>query len=527
MLIQNKYKTLALLIVPFLLAVVDFFFLKAAFPLHSGSPGYDQDPAYAYLFNGLLILEGYPPYHIDHPGTPLQLLFAVTIFIRWGLTRVFGDSVLDIVDSVVNNPEAYLHDMAVVLLVLNLVALTIFGRRIARSTGKIYLGMLCQLSLLSFTIMAPKATYPAPEALLIFCSLILLGQLAPRIFAGTASSKTDPIVSGKLVGAAIALSLATKITFLPMALLLVLVPKGIERRAAFIASVLMFLLLTAPALPNIGRFLIWVTGLISNSGIHGGGEGGVVDITKIPGNLYNLFLWFPLFVTALTLAAISVTKLIITKSSLCVQGPIVLILVSVIQTLLVLKHPGAHYMVAVLPISLVLSAWLAVFITPKISLIKSLSAGLICIMVLHSVLATIKGVKTIADQRADMATAMVKVDEVLSLYPEALLICTFRCALPQYALTMALIFSPQLISDKTSGKLNNFYEYDFFQSKLISPGKPMLLPNSLLTAPLACRTVFVISPKYYSQLTSFNLVTIYSSVAQSLYLILNDDCETS
>jgi hypothetical protein len=520
MLTNNKYKTLALLIVPFLLAVVDFFFLKAAFPLHSGSPGYDQDPAYAYLFNGLLILEGYPPHHIDHPGTPLQLLFALTIFIRWGLTQLWGESTSDIVDSVINSPELYLHDMALLLLALNLTALVFFGRRIAEATGKIYLGMFCQLSLLSFTIMAPKATYPAPEALLIFCSLILLGQLAPRIFAGAASSKTDPIVSGKLVGAAFALGLAIKITFLPMALLLVLLPKGIERRAAIIASLLIFLLLTAPALPNIGRFLIWVTGLISNSGIHGGGEGGVVDITKIPGNLYNLFLWFPLFVTALTLATVAVTKAIITKSSLCVHGPIVLISISVIQTLLVLKHPGAHYMIAVLPIGLMLSAWLALFINPKIQAVRILLVTLACILLLHSVLITFRGIKKFADQREEMTVAMAEVNRQLSLYPNALIVCSFRCALPAYALTMALIYSPQLVSKKITDRLTNFYDFDIFQSKLVAIGLPSKTWTDMDEYLAAGGTIIVVSPKIYTEFKNIRLIPLTSNQVQNAYLYI-------
>ena len=68
--VKKQSASLALLIVPLVVSIVGYFFLMAAFPLHSGSAGYDQDPAYAYLFNGLLILDGQAPHHIDHPGTP-------------------------------------------------------------------------------------------------------------------------------------------------------------------------------------------------------------------------------------------------------------------------------------------------------------------------------------------------------------------------------------------------------------------------------------------------------------------------
>lgn len=518
--LKENHKTFALLLVPLMLAVLDFFFLKAAFPLHSGSPGYDQDPAYAYLFNGLLILEGYPPYHIDHPGTPLQLLFALTIFIRWLITRLLTGSSLDFVDSVISDPESYLFDMAVLLLALNLYALTFFGRRISDATGKIYLGMFCQLSILCFTIMAPKAAYPAPEAVLIFCSLLLLGLLSPQIFRSTITAESALSVSSKLVGATFALGLAIKITFVPMVLLFALLPKGKERRIGVITGLVVFLLLVTPALPNIGRFVGWVTGLVSNSGIHGGGGAGFINLASIPANLHNLFLWFPLFVISIGLAIFVVTYSAIKRSAVLIHGPLVLIAVALLQTGLVLKHPGAHYMVAVLPIALVLLAWLALFIRLEIPAIKLVGVTVVTIMVMHSVLITAMGVKKLNKQRVEMTFAMTEIDKRLALYPAALIICSFRCALPQYALTMALIFSPQLISDKTAKKLQNFYDYDIFQSKLISLGKPAQNLQELSELSSISQPILVVTPLIYKGLDSLTLLPLITYDAQSLYHVI-------
>ncbi len=518
MLIDNKYKTFALLIVPFLLAVVDFFFLKAAFPLHSGSPGYDQDPAYAYLFNGLLILEGYPPYHIDHPGTPLQLLFALTIFIRWGLTRVFGDSGSDIVDSVINNPEAYLHDMAVLLLVLNLAALTFFGRRIAEATGKIYLGMFCQLSLLSFTIMAPKATYPAPEALLIFCSLVLLGLFAPRIFSSQQIETKHKTLPSRVCGAVFALGLAVKITFVPMIIVFALMPKGQGRRAAIVTSAVVFALLTAIALPNIDRFFSWVTGLVSNSGIHGGGGAGFISLTGIPKNLLNLFVWFPLFMLGISIAVIVVTQKVLNGYGASIRAPFVLLLIVFVQIGLVLKHPGAHYMVSVLPIGFVLLTWLALTEKLKPRILTSLLTIGICLCVLHSVLVTTVGVRKQILQREAMSNAIIQIDKTLSNYQDPIIVCSYRCALPQYALTMALIYAPQLIAKETTKYLNDFYDFDIFQSKLIAVGaSPKTWPD-LDPLVRAGRVVIVISPKIYQQLMGIPLIPLTSNDVQNAYI---------
>ena len=64
-LISKNY--LILLIIPILLFIVLGVLQRYLFPLNSGPIGYD--PAYAYLFNGLLILNGDIPQHIDHSGT--------------------------------------------------------------------------------------------------------------------------------------------------------------------------------------------------------------------------------------------------------------------------------------------------------------------------------------------------------------------------------------------------------------------------------------------------------------------------
>ena len=37
------------------------------------------DPSYVYFLNSLLILHGQPPAHIDHPGTPVQLIGAAVL----------------------------------------------------------------------------------------------------------------------------------------------------------------------------------------------------------------------------------------------------------------------------------------------------------------------------------------------------------------------------------------------------------------------------------------------------------------
>ena len=522
MLSMNNRSTvaLALLGVPLLLVIVDFFFLRAAFPLHSGSAGYDQDPAYAYLFNGLLILDGHPPHHIDHPGTPLQIIFAISIFLRWGSMKLFGDDSQSLIDSVIGQPEAYLFDVAILLLLLNLGALYFFGRRIYEASGKLVLGVFCQLSLLSFILMAPKAAYPAPEALLIFVSLCLLGLAAPQIFDQTVPTQNEQqhrLARG--LGLMTGLGLAVKVTFAPMALILLLLKKG-QRRYAIGWAIISFGILTAIASPQAARFFSWLSNIISHSGIHGSGQASVLSLPSIPANALNLWVWFPFFCAALFFSIAILVLLWLTKSSVKTRPAWLLILIALFQSVLILKHPGAHYMVPVLPIAFILMAWVYTNVRVASPWLRQTGVAITLLFVVHSMALTARGIQKLTLQREEMTVAMADINKILSQHPDAIVICSFRCALPQYALSMALMYAPGLITDKTTASLRNFYDFDIFVSQLLSPGREALLSNSIVNIVEKGRLVILVTPQLYPGLGVFATQPLITHRAQKIYKVL-------
>lgn len=517
---NKRLITFSLLVVPLLLAIVDFFFLKAAFPLHSGSAGYDQDPAYAHLFNSLLILDGQTPHHIDHPGTPLQIIFAISIFLRWGWMKLFGDGSQRLIDSVIGQPEAYLFDVAIILLVLNLGALYFFGRRIFEASGKLVLGVFCQLSLLSFILMAPKAAYPAPEALLIFVSLCLLGLVAPQIFDQTATTQNEQqhrLARG--LGLMTGLGLAVKVTFAPMVLVLLLLKKG-QRRYAIGWAIISFGTLTAIASPQAARFFAWLSNIISHSGIHGSGQASVLNLSSIPANAFNLWVWYPFFCASLFCSIIILIFLWLTKSSIKTKAAWLLILIALLQSVLILKHPGAHYMVPVLPIAFILMAWVYTNVRLASPWLRQTGVVITLLFVVHSMAFTARGLQKLTLQREEMTVAMADINKILTQLPDAIVICSFRCALPQYALSMALLYAPGLITDKTTASLRNFYDFDIFVSRLLLPGRKALSSEDIVAMVREGHKVILVSPHLYPELQAFKTQALFMKKSQSAYIIL-------
>ena len=518
--VNKRLITLALLIVPLTLAIADFFFLKAAFPLHSGSAGYDQDPAYAYLFNGLLILDGQTPHHIDHPGTPLQIIFAISIFLRWGWMKLFGDDTQSLIDSVIGQPETYLFDVAILLLVLNIGALYFFGRRIYEASGKLVLGIFCQFSLLSFILMAPKAAYPAPEALLIFVSLCLFGLVAPQIFDQTDTTQNEhQYTPTRALGLMLGLGLAVKVTFAPMVLVLLLLKRG-QRRYAIGWIIISFGILTAIASPQAARFFSWLSNIISHSGIHGSGQASVLNLSSIPANAFNLWVWFPFFCAALFCSIVILIFLWLTKSSIKTKAAWLLVLIALLQSVLILKHPGAHYMVPVLPIAFVLVAWVYTNVKVASPWLRHTGVVITLLFVVHSMALTARGIQKLTLQREEMTVAMADINKILTQHPDAIVICSFRCALPQYALSMALLYAPGLITDKTTASLRNFYDFDIFVSQLISPIHKLKPYSFVLDMIQNEQEILLVTPRLYPQLNVFQTQLLLMNSAQSVYKVL-------
>src|SRR5262249_40021043 len=87
---------LILLLVPTAFFILALQCRKAAGPQWTNN---NFENSYPYLFNSLLILQGHPPVHIDHPGTTTQVFGALCL-------RVFErGSNQQIVDRALSHPE--------------------------------------------------------------------------------------------------------------------------------------------------------------------------------------------------------------------------------------------------------------------------------------------------------------------------------------------------------------------------------------------------------------------------------------
>jgi hypothetical protein len=228
----------------------------------------NQDPDYPYLLNSLNIATLNAPAHTDHPGTTLQTLGAVTLRIAHLFQSIFRLSSDDFTEAVLKNPELYLHLINYVLIGLTAVLLCLLGWLGFRLSNHLFLGLILQTTpfLIARPMLMNEPSRVVPEALVFTVCQLLVLVLVIYLYVDQAAQKKWFTVA---LGAVFGIGMATKVTFLPMAIFLLL-PKGIYRKLLAIATaIISFFIATIPILSQYPRIWNWLFGIASGSGIHG------------------------------------------------------------------------------------------------------------------------------------------------------------------------------------------------------------------------------------------------------------------
>ena len=475
-------------IIPGILLLLGSAIALKMYPLYAGGGLYVADPSYVYLFNGLLLLEQQVPYHIDHPGTPLQSLIAILVYSQWTFLKLFESVNPDVVLAVMSDPERYLNFIGRALLFCNVAALIYLGKKIYDCTASLVLTALCQCSLLTYGIFATKLVYPAPEALVSCLSIWMLGLLVPIIFQASSVNEKRSAVAIK-VGLIFGLGLATKLTFLPMALLLLLVGTWRHIGQATLAALVGWIVGVLPIITKLPDFWGWVTNMITHTGKYGGGSKGIVDVSQLSGNFHQLAAAFPSFYWILWVLVGSVIFFsgvhqlkYFSKTSLeknksrdyvhVIKVLTILISVCVLQTLIVLKHFGQHYMIPALPIAYVGLAVLLKSIPLPVTAWLRRATPIVCLGALLIFLSRSNyfAYQELRAERIQNNLALKQLQGVIKQYNNPIVIGSYGCLLPQCGLIFGVGYAPAL-EKKMAPFLSNFYGFNVWNALLIIDGR--------------------------------------------------------
>lgn len=405
---------------------------------------YNFDPAYPYLFNGMGLMRGFAPKHVDHPGTPLQMLAGIVSLADWSMRRLIGATTLSFETAVLNDPESYLLTISAVLLLLNVIAVYYLGLKIARWSGSLAVALLAQAGYLLFASQLPRFAYVSPEALTIFSATIVMGLLSPYLFSSDPQSRVriaDPI----LVGAFLAVGLISKITFLPLVALLLLIPK-LRWKLVGLASLSLFsVALFSPARARFFDWLSFILRILRHSQYYGEGPSEFLEMAAVPARMMAFWQTLPaIYVGFVAAALVGVFQLFRSKrpDRTFWQAGIFCAIIF-LGLLSAIKHFGYKYAIPSLAIVPPVLAW-SIFQFLQIFPARGFRQGIAVACGIGVTMLSIPGILAFFAASTTMKAFRVQelssLNAVLAQHAGAIRIGGYGARIPEYAIEFGLVY---------------------------------------------------------------------------------------
>lgn len=473
---MKKLYYVLLLFFPLLLLVTAVFLNNARGPYWLGS---NSDPEYVYLLNAanLAGLKGVG--HIDHPGTPVQVLGAVTIRI----VHFFNfSSDIDWRTDVLQRPEYYLKAINVVMIVLNVLMILCLGMFTYFLTKNFWFSLWLQLSpFFSVTLLQFGLTRVTPEPLLFFSSSLMIMVLVfvLKAHSDNLSTAGENVIIVFIFGIIIGFGIACKVTFIPLVLIpLILLPKIKNKILYLFAAVISFVIFTLPIIRMYPRFFDWIFNLLTHSGHYGSGPSKIISTHKYIKNIKHLLVGNPFFSIILVLAlVIVIMTLLIPRlrkahcSSIHFKLLAAVAVAQVFGLLMVSKHSAHHYLLPVLNLSGMAFFLIILYfkhlldqynINPK-TLAASTAIFLVFLFVLANPVGQLN--KRITRLKNLKERSLAIHQQVKNNYQDYVKIFYYGSSSPEYALKFGNDLSRSYHSETLEKLYKNVYFYDIWKKQ--------------------------------------------------------------
>ncbi|MGE5340051.1 MAG: hypothetical protein ACM3SY_01100 [Candidatus Omnitrophota bacterium] len=339
-----------LFILPVLLVITVSYLKDARGPYWLGT---NSDPDYVYLLNSSNMADLKKVGHIDHPGTPVQMLGAGVLRV----VHLFSSTKDNLHTDVLKRPEFYLNAINGVLLALNFFMILLLGIGVYRLTGSLIQSLLLQFTPFLIESAATGClTKVNPEPFLFLTGLLLVFFLVKWTRSDPhAFTFKEPILCGMIMG----LGIATKMTFLPLAVIpFVVFPKIKAKAVYFGSSILSFVMFTLPIINMYPKFFDWIMRLMTREGRYGTGKEQFIDWDACFKNTQQLltenrFFTFVLGLSILVLLAGILVPVLRKRFASSRYFKLIgaVILSDLLAMFMISKHTGQHYLLPVLSLS--------------------------------------------------------------------------------------------------------------------------------------------------------------------------------
>jgi hypothetical protein len=277
------------------------------------------------------------------------MIGAVVILIKYGVTCIFA-SAQPLPREVLSNAEPYLRAINLTLICLISVSDFLAGLLIYAKQKSLLNAGVFQLTPFLSTTLLESSWRVAPEPLQIVTAICIAMLLIPMVTNEEycVSTTARSIMLGALIG----FGIATKVTFFPFILLILLCGNPKKKICAFASCICSTLFFTLPILPYYERSGKWFLRLALRNGPYGRGQVGIPEMGLFWSNLQSLFWREPYFLAFVGSLLVLLFLIILGRTGKAefISGKkyrrLIFVFSSIIalQLLITLKHYRIHYM---------------------------------------------------------------------------------------------------------------------------------------------------------------------------------------
>ena len=486
-------KKLSLLVLPLLLVITAIYLNSARGPDWLAG---NQDPEYVYLLNSANLAGMKGVGHIDHPGTPVQVLGAVVMRV----VHFVSSPGVDLSEDVLTRPEFYMRAVKTVFVALNTLMLLALGVVVFLVTRSLWVGVWLQAApFFSIVLVQFGLTRMSPEPLLMFSALALVLLTVVLV-------KRDDVPLLLVLGLALVtgLGIAVKVTFVPLVILPLVVLPRLKNKLVYGAGVAVgFVIFTLPIIRMYPLFFKWIYGLLLHSGRYGTGASSIVSSDRYIGNFQKLvvgnpFFSFVLFISLAVLAAgVIVPKLRKVSFSNRYYKYLAGVFASqALGLLIVSKHSSNHYLLPVMCLSglalYFIFSWLKhLFDFYKVNFNFLLVPTVLLLVTALILINPLYRVINKANRLASFKEKSLAIHEhVQRNYSDYAKIYYYRSSSPAFALKFGSDLSRSYFAESLEKHYENVYFYDQWRRKFCGFDYHRIIPFETIRAKYGDKIVF-------------------------------------
>jgi hypothetical protein len=345
------------------MAVLIYYWVYANFSDETLTYSIRYDPEYVYFLNSLAPIKGKPYHYADHPGTPLELLGTSFLLLSYPVTHSYPKG---FIMYHIEHPRLFFTMARGFIMVFSLITLFVISRYVI-SIRK-WQDAVFSLSISVFFFpLYPSSSYQSlatwsHNSFAFPLGTLLLLLILLRIRSNASLSSREILLLGIASGVLVSIQLwflSWMIGIGSYLLLNDLLEKKLHlsslKSVLILASgsTIGFICSTLTVIHRYKYFALWVYQLIRHQGRYGTGPAGIFSIGSLREHFQSLWNNAPwVFVTSFICISLTIIYLVVRRRYLSKQrGLWAFSLALCVQLsalfLMILKHPGSLYLLAV------------------------------------------------------------------------------------------------------------------------------------------------------------------------------------